>query len=198
MTWRFSTSTSFSLLDIHTKKNQRISFIWWPLHLFFKHAIFESLFEFFCSFILYFAFSFCFVIFENFHSKFHFAYYIHWKIFHFHHQLILHKNGGETKKNVNSTKIVSLDFNCLIYVMNIKLKLSKQFKYVQSKIIGFFSSSFHQVKNVKNLMNVTMCDKFLCKRGFGPTYDTTCQRISKCLIKNIDCKKNKKMHNEFF
>ncbi len=33
-----------------------------------------------------------------------------------------------------------------------------------------------------------MCDNFLCKWGFGPTHDTTFQIISKCLIKNIDCK----------
>jgi hypothetical protein len=32
------------------------------------------------------------------------------------------------KTSVNFIKIVSLDFNCLIYVMNIKLKLSKQLK----------------------------------------------------------------------
>ncbi len=37
-----------------------------------------------------------------------------------------------------------------------------------------------------------MCDKFLCKWGFGPTHDTTSQIVSKCLIKNIDCKKRKK------
>ncbi len=37
-----------------------------------------------------------------------------------------------------------------------------------------------------------MCDKFLCKWGFGSTHDTTCQIINKCLIKNIDCKTNPK------
>jgi hypothetical protein len=34
-------------------------------------------------------------------------------------------------------------------------------------------------------MNVTMCDKFLCKWGFGFTYDTTCQTFGKYLIKNL-------------
>jgi hypothetical protein len=41
-------------------------------------------------------------------------------------------------------------------------------------------------------MNVIMCDKFSCKWGFGPTHETTCQIISKCLIKNVNCKTKKK------
>jgi len=58
----------------------------------------------------------------------------------------------------------------------------------KAQSLSFLPSSLHQVKNVKNLMNVTMCDNFLCKCDFGPTHDTTCQVINKCLIKNIDCK----------
>jgi hypothetical protein len=43
---------------------------------------------FFISF--YWPFQLCFVLFENFHSKFHPPYFIHWNIFHSHHQSILH------------------------------------------------------------------------------------------------------------
>ncbi len=76
--------------------------------------------------------------------------------------------------------------------MNIKINYQSNYKHVQSKIIEIFSFLSSSSKNVKKLMNVTMCDNFLCKWGFGLTHDTTCQTISKCLIKNIDCKKKKK------
>lgn len=33
-----------------------------------------------------------------------------------------------------------------------------------------------------------MCDKYLCKWGFGLTHETTCQIFSKYLIKNKNCK----------
>jgi hypothetical protein len=64
----------------------------------------------------------------------------------------------------------------------------------KAKSLKFFPSSFHQVKNVKKLMNVTMCDNFLCKWDFGLTHDTICQIISKCLVKNIDCKTQAKKY----
>jgi hypothetical protein len=117
----------------HTRKTQQIAFLLWPLHIFHKHAIFESLFEFLffhffhCAFlcvmlclnilIYNFIFHVIFIgidfIFTS--IKITFSFWLHF-IF----QQILHSMEEKSQTNVNFNNIVNLDFNCLIYSMNIK------------------------------------------------------------------------------